>query len=90
MKSDYIVQYGFNFSHLSEYQIFKRYGDALKFFSTLDRNMYQSAFIYKQGYIKNNVDLGFFVADTVEYKKHYTEIKQNSRVLQMMRDGLKF
>ena len=89
MKPDYYVQYGFNFSHLSEIIVFKLYKDAIKFFESLDRQMYKTAFIYKQGYYKPDNELHHFALDLVEYKRYYTEIKQNDHILDHMSKGLK-
>ena len=85
MKSDYVVNYGLNFSHRDEFMYFKLYRDAVEFFESLDREMWQSAFVFKQSY-----DAQGFVNDTVEYKKHYTEIKNNDHIIFMMCQGEKF
>ena len=87
--SDYVVRYGVNFSHLTEYKLFKLYRDAIKFFESLDRDMYQSAFLYKQNYLRSQGELYSFACKTVKYKKHYTEIKKDG-ILAMMAEGLKF
>ena len=88
--SDYVVRYGFNFSHMTEYRLFKLYRDAIKFFDSLDRGMYQSAFLYKQDYYIPEGELYSFACEAVEYKKHYTEIKRNDHLLGMMSEGVKF
>lgn len=87
MKSDYFVRYGVNFSHLTEIEIFSLYRDACEFFNNLDRDTYQSAFLYKQGYTGNGINS--YAEYKVEYKKHYTEINNNTSILDMMREGVK-
>lgn len=88
--SDYVVRYGHSFSHITEYRIFKLYRDAVKFFESLDRDLYQSAFLYKQNYYVPEGEIYSFACEKVEYKKHYTEIKRNNHILEMMADGIKF
>ena len=63
--SDYVVRYGFNFSHMSEYKLFPLYRDAVKFFESLDVNMYQSAFLYKQDYYIPDGELYSFARERV-------------------------
>lgn len=87
-KPDYVVIYGFNFSHMTECKPFKLYRDAVKFFESLDRDLYQSAFLYKQAYVSDG--LYSFACEKVQYKKHYTEIKNNTHILMQMSEGIKF
>jgi hypothetical protein len=86
MKNDhlYFVQYGFNFSHCQEIKTFTLYRDAIKFFNSLDRDLYTSGFIYKASFSDGLID------DKVEYKKFYCEIKNNTRIIEMMKNGSKF
>lgn len=44
-KSDYVIRYGVNFSHMIEYKLCKLYRDAVKFFESLDREVYQCILI---------------------------------------------
>ena len=88
MSTDYVVNYGVNFSHRTEFKIFKKYRDALAFFKMLDRETFQSAFLFKQDYAGAK---GYqTAADQVEYKQFYSEIKKNDHLLYMMKDGEKF
>lgn len=52
MSSLYFVQYGFNFSHMTEVISFKLYRDAVKFFESLNKEMYPSSVCYKQSFSK--------------------------------------
>lgn len=89
-KTEYVVQYGVNFSHMSEYECFKLYRDAVKFFNSLDRTTFPSAFLYKQEYVVPENEIHCFACDVVEYKMHYTEIKNSDFILETMANGKKF
>ena len=90
MKIDYFVQYGVNFSHMTECKVFKLYGDAKSFFDKLDKELYQAAVCYKQHYSKNSEMPGWFADSTVEYKLYYFAEKRNSLLLEKIRSGNKF
>lgn len=75
---------------MTEYKPFPLYRDAVKFFESLDRELWKSAFLYKCSYSKCKDGYGYFIDDKVEYKKHYTEIKKNGKILSTMAQGLKF
>jgi hypothetical protein len=90
MKSDYIVQFGVNFSHMTEFKVFKLYSEAKAFFNLVDKSVNKSVVCYKQGYSKIQGLIGYYADSNVEYKLFYFEQKDNMLLLDKIKSGIKF
>lgn len=87
MSSLYFVQYGVNFSHMTEFANFKLYRDAVKFFESVDRDKFKSSVCYKQNFENNGIDLGG-VATAREVKLYKLEPgKDSTEALMAITEG---
>jgi hypothetical protein len=87
MSSLYFVQYGVNFSHMTEFAQFKLYRDAVKFFDEIDRDKFKSSVCYKQNFKNNGIDLGC-VAKSREVKLYKLEPgKDSTNALMAITEG---